>query len=52
MIDRYPDYVYGASQPQMYEWIKRLEPNLYERIKTAVASGRIEPQGCISIVLL
>ncbi len=47
MIDRYPDYVYGASQPQMFEWIKRLEPNLYERIKNAVASGRLEPQGCM-----
>ena len=27
MIERYPDYVYGASQPQQYEWIKQNEPD-------------------------
>lgn len=47
MIERYPDYVYGASQPQQFAWIKENEPVLYERIKQAVAQGRIEPQGCM-----
>ena len=47
MIRRYPDYVYGASQPQQFEWIKQSAPDLYERIKSAVAQGRIEPQGCM-----
>lgn len=47
MIERYPDYVYGASQPQQYEWIKQNEPDLYQRIKEAVEKGRIEPQGCM-----
>ena len=47
MIERYPDYVYGASQPQQYEWIKQKEPDLYQRIKRAVENGRIEPQGCM-----
>ena len=47
MIERYPDYVYGASQPQQYEWIKQNEPDLYQRIKRAVENGRIEPQGCM-----
>ena len=47
MIERYPDYVYGASQPQQYEWIKQNAPDLYQRIKRAVENGRIEPQGCM-----
>lgn len=47
MIDRYDGYIYGSSQPQMLEWVKDNEPHLYERIKTAVKNGRIEPQGCM-----
>ena len=47
MIERYPDYVYGASQPQQFAWIKQNEPHLYQRIKQAVEKGRIEPQGCM-----
>ncbi|HOO22626.1 MAG TPA: glycoside hydrolase family 38 C-terminal domain-containing protein [Clostridia bacterium] len=44
-LDRYPDYVFGASQAQMFEWIKQEQPELYERIKEYVAKGRIEIQG-------
>lgn len=47
MIDRYDGYIYGASQPQMFEWVKENEPALFGRIKSAVAKGRIEPQGCM-----
>ena len=47
MLERYPEYVYGASQPQQYAWIKENEPDLYQRIKQAVEKGRIEPQGCM-----
>lgn len=42
---RYPQYVYGASQPQAYLWMKREYPSLYARIKEAVARGKIEPLG-------
>jgi len=38
-------YIYGTSQPQQLYWIKQQHPALYERIKTAVADGRIELQG-------
>lgn len=47
MLDRYPDYVFGASQPQLYEWIKQHYPKLYEQIKTKVREGRWEPQGAM-----
>ena len=45
--EKYPDYHYGASQPQAYAWMKRDYPGLYGRIKDAVARGRIEPLGCM-----
>ena len=45
IIDKYPDYIFGASQPQHYQFIKDYYPSLYSRIKKAVASGNWEPQG-------
>jgi len=47
LMDRYPDYIFGASQPQMFEWIKEMHPKLYEGIKEKVAQGRIECQGAM-----
>ena len=46
-IERYPDYVFGASQPQQFAWLKEFYPDLYKRVKQAVADGRIEAQGCM-----
>lgn len=45
LMERYPDYHYGASQPQQYEWVKELHPKMYEDIKRRVAEGRWELQG-------
>ncbi|MFD0693180.1 glycoside hydrolase family 38 C-terminal domain-containing protein [Paenibacillus sp. GCM10027628] len=45
MMEQYPDYVFGASQPQLYAWIKEEHPKLYEQIKQRVAEGRWEVQG-------
>lgn len=47
MLDKYPDYVFGASQPQLYEWVKEDYPALYEKIKSKVAQGRWEIQGAM-----
>ena len=44
-IDQYPEFVFGASQPQQFEWIKLNDPGLYMKIKQAVATGNIELQG-------
>jgi alpha-mannosidase len=44
-IDEYPDIVFGASQPQQFEWMEELYPALFEQIKQRVADGRIELQG-------
>ena len=44
-IERYPEYIYGASQPWQFEYLRDHVPALWERIKAQVALGRIEPQG-------
>ena len=45
LIEKYPDYVFGASQPQHYAFTKERYPALYEKIKKYVKKGRWEPQG-------
>ncbi len=47
MMDRYPDFVFGASQPQIYQWIKSFYPALYEKITPRVREGRWEPLGAM-----
>src|SRR2546430_664894 len=44
---RYPDYIFGASQPQQYAWVKEHYPSLYEGVKQRVAEGRWEVQGAM-----
>jgi alpha-mannosidase len=38
-------YLYGTSQPQQMQWMKDEQPALFQRLKNAVAAGRIELQG-------
>jgi alpha-mannosidase len=45
LIDNHKDYVFGASQPQQFQWMKDLYPGLFQRMKAAVISGALEPQG-------
>ncbi|NOU70644.1 alpha-mannosidase [Paenibacillus sp. LMG 31458] len=47
MMEQYPDYVFGASQPQLYEWIKQQHPKLYAKVKQRIAEGRWEVQGAM-----
>jgi len=47
MMEKYPDYVFGASQPQQYQWMKDHYPALYEQVKQRVAEGRWEAQGAM-----
>ena len=44
-MDKYPEYVFGASQPQQFEWMEERHPELFENIKEKVASGQLEVQG-------
>ena len=45
LIDKYPDYIFGASQPQHYEWVAEMYPEIFARIKKAVAENKWEVQG-------
>ncbi len=45
LMEKYPDYVFGASQAQHYLFIKENYPELYEKIKVRVKEGRWEIQG-------
>jgi len=45
LMEEYPEYIFGASQPQLFQWIKEDYPRLYEDVKKAVARGRMECQG-------
>lgn len=47
MMEHYPDYIFGASQPQLYQWIKSFYPLLYEKIKSRVREGRWETLGAM-----
>ena len=47
LADRYPDYVFGASQPQYFLWMKQHYPALYAKIAQKVREGRLEPQGAM-----
>ncbi len=46
-MELYPDYIFGASQPQLYEWMKELYPELYAKVKARIAEGRWEAQGAM-----
>ena len=47
LTDHYPEYIFGASQPQLYQWVKEDYPKLYDRIKKSVVKGRWEVQGAM-----
>lgn len=46
-MEKYPDYIFMSSQPQLYEYVKEDDPELYERIKERIAEGRWEADGAM-----
>lgn len=46
-MEQYPDYIFGASQAQLYQWIKDYYPTLYKKIKQRITEGRWEVQGAM-----
>jgi alpha-mannosidase len=47
LMDEYPEYLFGASQAQLFKWMKEEYPDLYARIKKKVEEKRIEVQGAM-----
>lgn len=45
LMEKYPDFVFGASQAQHYAFVKEHYPELFEKIKAKVANGQWEIQG-------
>jgi alpha-mannosidase len=43
--EQYPELVFACSQAQQYEWIRDNYPELFERVREAVADGRWVPVG-------
>jgi len=41
-MELYPDYLFAASQAQLFQWVKDDYPILYDRIRQKVEDGRIE----------
>ncbi len=44
-LDEYPEYIFGASQAQLYQYVKEDYPQLYQEIKNKVKEGKWECQG-------
>lgn len=47
LLERYPDYIFQSSQPQLYSYVKENDPELYAKIKKYVAEGRWEVEGAM-----
>lgn len=45
LMEQYPEFKFMSSQPQLYQFVKEDQPELFERIKDAVKRGQWEPEG-------
>lgn len=45
LMRRYPEYIFMSSQPQLYKYVKKNAPDVYEEIKERVQEGRWETEG-------
>ena len=44
-MEKFPDFVFGQSQPQLYDYIRQDFPELFQAIKARVKDGRWETLG-------
>ncbi|WP_016905602.1 alpha-mannosidase [Streptomyces xiaopingdaonensis] len=45
LLDDEPEFVFAMSQAQQFAWLKEHRPEVYARVKQAVAEGRFVPSG-------
>jgi alpha-mannosidase len=45
LMKQYPEYIFMSSQPQLYKYVKKNAPEVYEEIQKRVAEGRWETEG-------
>lgn len=47
LMDRYPEYRFMSSQPQLYEFVKEDAPGVLARIRERIKEGRWEAEGAM-----
>ena len=47
LMERYPDFYYSQSQPQLLQWLKEDQPEIYHRVQERVREGRFELVGAM-----
>lgn len=47
LMEKYPEYLFTLSQPELYRYLKEEAPEKYEELKNLVAEGRWEPEGAM-----
>lgn len=47
LMEKYPEYVFIQTQPQLYDYIKEDYPDIYEHMQRRVGEGRWEPSGAM-----
>ncbi|CAH0346492.1 alpha-mannosidase [Bacillus sp. CECT 9360] len=45
LMEQYPDYVFLQTQPQLYDYIKKDYPDIYQQIERRIQEGRWETDG-------
>ncbi len=49
LMERYPDYKFMLSQPELYRYLKEDAPEKYAVLKRLVEEGRWEPEGAMYV---
>lgn len=47
LMEQYPEFIFIQSQPQLYQYIKKDYPDIFQRIKEKVKAGNWEPNGAM-----
>ncbi|MBA3826552.1 MAG: alpha-mannosidase, partial [Ktedonobacterales bacterium] len=46
-MERAPDFIFTASTPQLYQFVKEDHPDIYARIRARIAAGQWEAEGAM-----
>lgn len=47
LMEKYPEYLFTLSQPELYRYLKEEAPEKYEELKNLVKENRWEPEGAM-----
>ena len=49
LMDRYPEFIFTASQAPLYQFVQEDAPEVYAEIKKRIAEGRWDPEGAMYV---